>query len=148
MSYHIVIALGNLGRDPEMRYTQGGQAVTNFSIAVDDGFQDSNGQWQKRTAWMKVTAWGKLGEFANNYLKKGRKVLVEGRLNFHYEQGQDQSNGPQVWTAQDGTSKCNLEIVASKIKFADSKDGGNGAPATATSQSVASAPPPDDGIPF
>jgi len=78
MSYHTVIIVGRLGRDPEMRYTSTGQALTSFSVATDRRYTDSNGQLQKQTIWFGVSVWGKQAENCNNYLKKGSLVIVEG----------------------------------------------------------------------
>ena len=78
MSYHTTIIVGNLGRDPEMRYTPSGQAVTSFSVAVNDDYTNNNGERIKRTIWFRISAWGKQAETCNQYLKKGSKVLVLG----------------------------------------------------------------------
>ena len=78
--WHTLIVVGNLGRDPEMRYTPSGQAVTSFSVATSRQYTSSNGQLVKETVWFRVSAWGKQAETCNQYLKKGSKVLVEGRL--------------------------------------------------------------------
>ncbi len=72
MSFHTIIITGNLGRDPEMRYTPSGQAVTSFSVAQNDSYTNSNGEKVKRTLWFRVTAWGKQAETCNQYLKKAR----------------------------------------------------------------------------
>ena len=112
MSYHTIILAGNLGRDPEMRYTPGGQAVTNFSVAVNDSYTNNSGERIERTIWFRVTTWGKQAETCNQYLKKGRKVLVEGRLVVDPSTG-----GPRVWTRQDGTSAASYEVSASTVRF-------------------------------
>ena len=78
--YHTLILVGYLGRDPEMRYTPSGQAVTNFNVATSRQYTDFNGQPVKETIWFRVSVWGKQAETCNQYLKKGSKVLVEGRL--------------------------------------------------------------------
>lgn len=145
MTYQSVILMGNLGKDPEMKYTQDGTPVTNFSLAIDDGYKDKSGTWVKRTLWARVVAWGKLAEFANTYLAKGRKVLVEGSLVGHYETGEDQSNGPKAYMAKDGTPKATFEIRANIIKFADSKNGGSSS-TPAQGQSVPA--DPAAGVPF
>jgi single-strand DNA-binding protein len=79
-----ILLTGNLGRDAEMRYTPSGKQVANFSIAVTEKYTDGAGEKQEKTIWVNLTAWGKLAEFANTYLKKGAKVLIEGRLENPY----------------------------------------------------------------
>jgi len=78
--YQKIIIIGRLGRDPEMRYTPSGQSVTSFSVATDRRWTDANGQRQERTTWFRVSAWGKLGEICNQYLSKGRQVMIEGEM--------------------------------------------------------------------
>ncbi len=112
MSYHTIILVGNLGRDPEMRYTPSGQAVTNFSVAVNDNFTSSSGEKVERTIWVRVSTWGKQAESCNQYLKKGRKVLVEGRLVTDPATG-----GPRIWERQDGTKTASFEVSASTVRF-------------------------------
>jgi len=80
MSVNKVILVGRLGRDPETRYTGGGQAVANFSMATDESYKDKNGERQKRTEWHKIVVWGKQAEIAQQYLKKGSLIFVEGRI--------------------------------------------------------------------
>ncbi len=80
MSFQTIIIAGHLGRDPEMRYTPAGQAVTNFNLAANRQYTDSRGQVVKETTWFRVSAWGKTAENCNQYLHKGSLVLVEGRL--------------------------------------------------------------------
>lgn len=116
MSYHTIILVGNLGRDPEMRYIPSGQPVTNFSVAVSDNYTNSSGEKVDRTIWVRVTTWGKQAETCNQYLKKGSKVLVEGRLNVDAATG-----GPRVWTRQDGTSSASYEVTASVVRFLSSR---------------------------
>ncbi|HQL39244.1 MAG TPA: single-stranded DNA-binding protein, partial [Anaerolineaceae bacterium] len=95
MSYHTIIVVGRLGRDPEMRYSPSGYAVTSFNIATDRQYTDSSGQRQKDTIWFRVSVWGKQAESCNTYLKKGKMVLVEGRL-----QADPQSGGPRLYKRQ------------------------------------------------
>jgi len=114
--YHTVILAGNLGRDPEMRYTPSGQAVTNFSVAVNDGYTSSSGERVDRTIWFRVSTWGKLAETCNTYLKKGRKVLVEGRLVIDPATG-----GPRTFTRNDGSVGANLEVTAVTVRFLSSR---------------------------
>jgi single-strand DNA-binding protein len=113
--YHTIIIVGNLGRDPEMRYTPSGQAVTNFSVAVNDNYTASNGEKVERTIWIRVSTWGKQAEICNQYLKKGRKVLVEGRL-----VPDSSTGGPRIWTRQDGTPAASFEVSASTVRFLSS----------------------------
>ena len=114
--YHTVIIAGNLGRKPEMRYTPGGQAVTNFSVASNRQYTDGSGQQVKETIWFRVATWGKLAEICNQYLRQGSKVLVEGRLNPDLNTG-----GPRIWTRQDGTSAASYEITAQTVRFLSSR---------------------------
>lgn len=109
--YQKIIIAGNLGRDPEMRYMPDGTAVTSFSIAVNDGWGEN-----KRTLWFRVSIWGKRAETANQYLSKGSKVLVEGRM-----QGDPQTGGPKLWTRQDGTVGSSFEVTASNFTFLSSR---------------------------
>jgi len=110
--YQKIIIAGNLGRDPEMRYTPGGQAVTNFSVATNRQYTSSDGQLVKETIWFRISAWGKLAETCNQYLRRGSKVLVEGRLN-----ADEQSGGPRVYTRQDGSTGASFEITAGTVRF-------------------------------
>jgi single-strand DNA-binding protein len=141
--YHKIILVGNLGRDPEMRYTPSGQQVTTFSMATSEKWTGQDGQLHDRTIWWKVTVWGKQGENANTYLKKGSKVLVEGRM-----QADDKGN-PRIWTRQDGTAGASFEVTALTIKYLSAKNEG-GAPAPGGGGQSMEAEPTmdDDGIPF
>jgi primosomal replication protein N len=94
--YHTLIIVGNVGKDPEMRYTPSGQAVTSFSVATNRQYTTGNGEQVKETIWFRVTTWGKQAEVCNQYVKKGMKVLVEGRLTPDKATG-----GPRVWTKND-----------------------------------------------
>ena len=110
--YHTIIIVGNLGKDPEMRYTPSGQAVTSFSVASSREYTGSNGQKVKETIWFRVSAWGKQAETTNQFLRKGSRVLVEGRL------VPDQATGsPRVFTRQDGTTGSSYEISANTVRF-------------------------------
>jgi single-strand DNA-binding protein len=136
--FHTIIVVGNLGRDPEMRYTPGGQAVTNFSVATSRQYTASDGNQVKETIWFRVSTWGKQAETCNQYLKKGSKVLVEGRLTPDPATG-----GPRLWTRQDGTSAASFEVSASTVRFLSSRGEVEGE--TAYSEASGSA---DDDIPF
>lgn len=123
MSFHTIILIGNLGRDPEMRYTPSGQPVTSFSVASNRSYTGSDGQKVDETIWFRVTAWGKQAETCNQYLHKGSKVLVEGRL------VPDKNGGPRIWQKQDGTSGASFEVTASTVRFLSTRgEGGSGEP--------------------
>jgi single-strand DNA-binding protein len=119
--FHTLIVAGNLGKEPEMRYTPNGQAVTSFSVACNRSYTGANGQQVKETIWFRISAWGKLAETCNQYLHKGSKVLIEGRL----QPGTD--GGPRIWNRQDGTPAASFEVTASTVRFLDSKGENNGA---------------------
>ncbi len=110
--YHKIIIIGNLGRDPEMRYTPSGQAVTNFSVATNRQYTASDGQQIKETVWFRVSAWGRQAETCNQFLRQGSRVLVEGRLS-----ADPSSGGPRIWTRQDGTPAASFEISATTVRF-------------------------------
>jgi single-strand DNA-binding protein len=133
------ILIGRLGKDPETRYTDGGTAVSNFSLATEESYKDRSGERQKRTEWHRVVAWGKLAEIAQQYLKKGALVYVEGRI----ESGEYEKNGEKVRTFQ---------IVANVLRMlGDRGEGRNGDSAqsrTASSKSAEAAVITDDDIPF
>jgi single-strand DNA-binding protein len=136
MSFHTVILIGNLGRDPEMRYTPSGQPVTSFSVASNRSYTGSDGQKVDETIWFRITAWGKQAETCNQYLRKGSKVLVEGRL------VPDKNGGPRVWTKQDGTAAASFEVNASTVRFLSTRgEGGSG-------ENIEEHPSEVDEIPF
>jgi single-strand DNA-binding protein len=112
MMYQKTIIVGNLGGDPEMRYTPSGQAVTNFSVATNRQYTASDGQKVKETVWFRVSAWGKQAESCNQYLNKGSSVLVEGRLTADPATG-----GPRIWNKQDGTPSASFELTADTVRF-------------------------------
>jgi single-strand DNA-binding protein len=115
--YQKIIIVGNLGRDPEMRYTPTGQSVTSFSVATSRQYSQ-NGETVKETTWFKITAWGKQAETCSQYLKKGAKVLVEGRLSVDKATG-----GPRIWDSN-GTAKTGFEITAEVVRFLSSFEQG------------------------
>ena len=117
MSYQKIVIVGNLGRDPEMRYIQSGQAVTNFNVATNRQYTASNGERIKETTWFRVSAWGRQAETCNQYLRMGSKVLVEGRLNPDRETG-----SPRVYQRSDGTHGSSYEITAERVVFMSSRD--------------------------
>jgi len=104
-SVNKVILIGNLGRDPELRYTQGGQAVTNFTMATSERFTDRNGDQQERTEWHRIVVWGKTAENCAQYLAKGRSAYVEGRLQ------------TREWEDKDGNKRQTTEISAQRVQF-------------------------------
>lgn len=114
--YQKIVVVGNLGGDPEMRYMPDGTAVTNFSVATSRRWNDArSGEQKEETTWFRVSVWGRRAEVANQYLAKGRKVLVEGRLR------PDENGGPRLWTAQDGTVRASFEISATDFAFLSSR---------------------------
>jgi single-strand DNA-binding protein len=119
--YQKIIIVGNLGRDPEMRYTASGQAVTSLNVATNRAYTDSSGQKVKETTWFRVSVWGKQAETCNNYLRKGSKVMVEGRLT-----ADPQTGGPRIWNRQDGTPGTSFEISATSVQFIDTRSDGAG----------------------
>lgn len=114
--YHTIIIVGSLGKDPEMRYTPSGQAVTSFNVATNRQYTNQQGQQVKETIWFRISAWGKTAEICSQYLKKGSKVLVEGRLN-----ADPASGGPRTFTRNDGTAGASFEVTAQTVRFLSSK---------------------------
>jgi len=131
------ILIGNLGADPETRHTAGGNAVTNIRIATSESWRDrQTGQQQERTEWHRVVLFGKLGEIAGEYLRKGSKVYIEGRIQ------------TRKWQGQDGQDRWTTEIVANEMQMLDSR--GGSAPMGESggeyrSQESSYSGPPDDG---
>jgi len=114
-SVNKVILLGNLGRDPETRYTTGGDAVTNLNIATSEQWKDKSGEKQERTEWHRVVLFGRQAEIAGEYLKKGRSVYIEGRLQ------------TRKYTDKDGVEKYSTEIVGDRMQLIGSaRDAGGG----------------------
>ncbi|ABF92733.1 single-strand binding protein [Myxococcus xanthus DK 1622] len=111
-----VILIGNLGADPEVRFTPGGQAVANFRIATSESWVDKNGQKQERTEWHRIVVWGKLAELCGEYLKKGRQCYVEGRLQ------------TREWTDKENRKNYTTEVVANAVTFlgGGGRDAGDG----------------------
>jgi single-strand DNA-binding protein len=142
--YQTIIIAGNVGRDPEMRYTPSGQAVTSFSVATNRQYTNNNGETVKETIWFRISAWGKTGETCNQYLKKGSKVLVEGRLTADPATG-----GPRVWTGQDGSTRASFEISAQTVRFLSSRsDTDSSGASIAPAVEEAGAPAENEDIPF
>jgi single-strand DNA-binding protein len=140
--FHKVILVGNLGRDPEMRYTPSGQAVTNLSVATNRTYTDNAGNQVKQTVWFRVSVWGKQAEASHQYLRKGRQVLVEGRLN------PDDNGNPRIWNAQDGTPRASYELTAETVRFLGGPGDGGGAAAASSEEPGLGAPESEDEIPF
>jgi len=105
MSVNKAILVGRLGRDPETRYTGGGQAVANFSVATDETYKDKAGDRQKRTEWHKIVVWGKQAEIAQQYLKKGSLIFIEGRIQ------------SREWQDKEGQKRTSFEIVANNFRM-------------------------------
>lgn len=139
-----VMLIGNLGADPETRYTQDGTCVTNIRLATTERFKNREGERQERTEWHRVVLWGKLGEIANQYLAKGRQVYIEGKIE------------TRKWTDKEGNDRYSTEIRANQMQML----GGRGESAAAPQQAAApdtdpfadspdfGEPPVDDDIPF
>src|SRR5437762_8246664 len=113
-SVNKVILLGNLGRDPETRYTTGGDAVTNLNIATSEQWKDKSGEKQERTEWHRVVLFGRQAEIAGEYLKKGRPVYIEGRLQ------------TRKYTDKEGVEKYSTEIVGDRMQLLGGREGGGG----------------------
>jgi len=114
--YHQITIVGNLGRDPEMRFTPSGQAVCSFSVASTRQYTSSDGEKVKETVWFRVTTWGKQAEICSQYLAKGAKVLIEGRLS------PDKATGnPRLWNTNDGKPAASYEVTAEKVIFLSPK---------------------------
>jgi single-strand DNA-binding protein len=136
--YALNLIVGNLGRDPEMKYTPSGTAVTNFSVATNRQYTNSQGELIKETLWYNIATWGKTAENCNQYLRKGSLVLVEGRLIADPSTG-----GPKVFTRNaDGSAAAKFEISASQVRFLSRREEGE------TTQQEMAPQDNDDDIPF
>ena len=139
-SVNKVILIGNLGKDPELKYLNSGRAVAEFSLATNERWKDQEGNQQERTEWHNIVLWGRQAELAKEYLTKGRSVYIEGRIQ------------TRSWDDQDGNKRYKTEIVGDRIQFLGSR--GDGAPspgagsAPATASAQASGGAPDDDLPF
>ena len=141
MSVNKVILVGNLGQDPELKYTQSGTARTRLRIATNERWTDKSGQRQEHTEWHTVVLWGKQAEFAGEYLSKGRLVYLEGSLR------------TRKWQDRDGQDRWTTEVRGDKISALGGRGepgGGppSGPPGDEAEPQVADGPPPDDDIPF
>ncbi len=139
-SLNKVMLIGNLGRDPEVRYTASGTAVASFSIATSERIKGKSGEWEEKTEWHNITLWGKLAEIAKEYLTKGKTVYIEGRLQ------------TRKWQDRDGRDRYTTEIVGDRMQMLGSKgDGGRGRQDDSFAGSPGYEDPtynPDDDIPF
>ncbi len=139
-SVNKVILIGNLGRDPELRFTRDGQGVANFTLATNERWRDKDGQNQERTEWHRIVVWGKTAENCAQYLQKGRSCYIEGRIQ------------SREWEDKEGNKRQTTEIVAQNVTFLGGRGeggGGGGRPGGGTQD----APPPEPGpdgseIPF
>lgn len=146
--YQRLVLVGNLGRDPEMRYTPNGTAVTTFPVATSRRWTDASGTLKEETAWFRVSVFGKQAETCNQYLAKGRKVLVEGELAVDEKTG-----GPRVYTRKDGTAGASFEVRGSTVRFLTSKSeaeggGGSGGASGVTPISSDANPMGEEDLPF
>jgi len=117
MSLNKCMIIGNLGRDPEMRYTPSGQAVTQFSVAVNRRYPDQQGEWQEETEWFRVVVWREKAERAADALRKGNKVYVEGRIQ------------TRQWEDQSGNKRYTTELIADRVNSLERRDREDGPPA-------------------
>jgi len=138
-----VILVGNLGADPDMRYTPSGAGVCEFRLATNETWTDKSGQKQERTEWHRVVVWGKRGEVCSKYLSKGRQVYVEGRMR------------TRSWEDKDGNKRYTTEIIANDVQFLGGRDGDGGGrrsrddgPPPAEPEQDGGYGGPDDDIPF
>ena len=141
-SLNKVMLIGNLGKDPEVRYTASGQAVASFSLATSEKFNNKSGEWDERTEWHNVVLWGRQGEIAGEYLAKGRTVFIEGRLQ------------TRKWQDRDGKDRWSTEIIGDRMQMLSPKGDGSGR-SSRQDDSLSGAPGyddptfnPDDDIPF
>jgi single-strand DNA-binding protein len=127
-SVNKAILIGNLGKDPELRYTPSGQAVASFPLATSERYKDKEGNWQERTDWHNVVVWGRQGETVKEYLKKGRSAYVEGRIQ------------TRSYDDRDGNKRWITEIVANRIQFLGGRAEGDRATSAASAPDDMQAP--------
>ncbi|GFO53528.1 single-stranded DNA-binding protein [Geomonas sp. Red276] len=114
-SLNKVMLIGNLGKDPEVRYTPSGTAVASFSLATSDRIKNKSGEWEEKTEWHNITLWGRTAEIAGEYLSKGKTIYIEGRLQ------------TRKWQDRDGKDRYTTEIVGEKMQMLSGKgEGGQG----------------------
>ncbi len=143
--YQRIVLVGNLGRDPEMRYTPNGTPVTSFSVATNRKYTASDGQMRDETLWFRISVWGKQAETCNQYLGKGQKVLIEGSLIG------DENGGPRIWVGQDGKPRASFEVRAQTVRFLSRRDEAAGATPTAAAAPAAgpaTEPQSEEELPF
>jgi len=131
-SVNRVILVGHLGKDPEVRFTPGGQAVANFRIATNDVWTDKQGQRQERVEWHSVVVWGKSAENCGEFLRKGRAVYIEGRLQ------------TREWTDKENARRFTTEVVADRVQFLGGREAGGDAGRDA-GRDAGDSPPPSGG---
>jgi len=136
VSVNKMMIIGNLGSDPEMRYTPGGRPVTSFRVATNWRYTTPDGERREETEWFTVVSWGKLAEQCNQYLTKGRLVYIEGRLRM------------RSWEGQDGQRRSRNEIVAERVKFLDRQAVSTNAPEAEEKVEKDAAELEPDDIPF
>lgn len=137
-SVNRVILIGNLGRDPEVRYTQNGTAVANFTLATNEVWTDKGGERQERTEWHRIVVWGKQAEIAREHLSKGKQVYVEGSIQ------------TRQWDDREGNKRQTTEIKAMRVVMLGRPEPGESRMSAGTAESASDepGPPPDDDIPF
>ena len=134
MGVNKAILIGRLGKDPEIRYTQSQTAVANFSLATGERRRDQSGNWVEHTEWHNVVVFGKTAENCSNFLKKGREVYIEGRIQ------------TRKWQDKEGKDRWTTEIVANTVQFLGGKDGGASDYGSASSESALSSLPSADSL--
>ena len=134
--YNKITFVGHLGTDPEMRFTPSGKPVTAFQVASNDQYTNEKGEVVKTTTWFRCISWGKPAEIFNQYLHKGSKVLIEGKLRPDPKTGR-----PEIWTRQDGSPTADYNVAVKELYFLDSKNGNGG-------QNEPPAPIVEDDIPY
>ena len=110
--YQKLVIVGNLGRDPEIRYTPDGTPVCRFSVATNRQWNKPDGTQGEETVWFRITTWRRQAETCDQYLQKGQRVLVEGRL-----KPDPATGGPRVWTGNDGQARASFEVTATAVRF-------------------------------
>lgn len=144
--YQRLVLVGNLGRDPEMRYTPSGSPVTSFPVATSRKYTTTDGQLKEETVWFRVQVWGKQAETVNQYLTKGRQVLVEGNLIG------DENGGPKIWMDKEGKPRASFEVRAFTVRFLGSKrdaaPGVAGATGAAPTEVAVEEPMSGEDLPF
>ena len=139
-SLNKVMLIGNLGKDPEVRYTPAGVAVASFNLATGERFKNKNGEWEERTEWHRVTLWSKLAEIAGEYLAKGKTVYIEGRLQ------------TRKWQDNSGNERYTTEIVGEKMQMlspkGETRRGGDTSSEPVSGGGYEEPPFQDDDIPF